>query len=479
MPEKLRIDDPYGHGGLYSKIERIWKDLPAGFSLRVKRTERFDPSAHLLYSPVEYFAEDISSLQPENLPNDDWVIDAFSGFVHGEFGREVQRPMPDAFGPLEVVNDAADDTPERYLERCESELVYGGILRGLDFRRLPSIHDGIYEVLTSPLLGNPANRRFLDKERFAKDINPSLQQHNRLQFILPGFPFKDQNIFRTESPPEHVDLGDIALLIRLHTLALAFFQIHPFGADWIILADGTAYSKALGIEPAQAVSYRENLREKRNRLNLQGTVTILDLLEVAKSTDGTSYKGRFEYHTQQISSILKRLVDSNERIRESFDVLTRGMSWNLATRQYIKRFSRREIWYAVTNYHPDVAGTNDPLAIEIRERSREAALYYGAFNLALRWHQIPQCLFPTTLRTTVHPKLGQIAVPSLGPVYPWNGIPIVHQGNFRANDISTHPWCEIRTEGRELVGHAQRVEFPPLYYTLLGKSNNSDGKERY
>jgi hypothetical protein len=392
----------------------------------------------------------------------------FSQFVLGEFGREVSRPTPDAFDPIEIIIDASDDIPRRYLQRCEAELVYGGIFRELKARNFKSIEEGLYRVLASHLLGNPANRRFISLAEFAARIGPSIKETKRLQFILPGFPFKDQNVFRTEAPPDHVDLGDIALLIRLHVLALAFFQIHPFGADWIVLSDGTAYAEALGVEPRQAVSYREKLLDKRNELNLQGTVTILDLDEVAKHSDGEHFKGRFQNRVIEIQSSLSRLIASLEEIRHTFAVLVRGISWNLATRHYAERFAREEIWQAVTSIGGDSPRGSSALTREIYERGRKAALYYSAYNLALRWHGIPQRVFPSALRATVHPKAGQVAVPSLGPVYPWNGIPIVLKGSFRANDLVVFPWCDWRRNRKRLLGHAEAANLAPLYYTSLG-----------
>lgn len=461
------IYEPHGHGKRYSKIERLWNEIPLGCSITQTRIERFDHVASLLYSPVEYLAEDISENLPTTLPPEDWLAESLTGFVLGEFSSENIRIRPSTFDPIEKISDASEDQINKYLENCESELVYGGILKGLNPREFRSIEEAIYLVLTSPILGNPINRRYLDSSAFASLIAPSVHEKKRLQFILPSFPFKDQNVFRTEAPPDHVDFGEIALMIRLHTLALAFFQIHPYGADWIILSDGASYANALGIDPNMAESYKENLRDIRNRLNLQGTVTILDLNKLAIFSDGEKSKGRFEFIQNGISDILGRMIYSREDVKNSFDVLTRGIIWNLSTREYLRDYSPEEIWNAVTCFSSQSPTTkNNKLCEIIYERGRKAAIYYAAYNLALRWLSIPNCIFPESIRATVHPKKNQVAVPSLGPVYPWNGIPIVHNMTYRANDVSTTTWCEIRKNGRELLGHSERPNSPPLFYTI-------------
>ena len=83
VPEKSVFDEPSGHGGRFSKIERIWNGLPSGYSVQVRRVERFDSVSNLLFSPVEYIAEDISTKLPEGLPDDNWVVDSFLNFVVG------------------------------------------------------------------------------------------------------------------------------------------------------------------------------------------------------------------------------------------------------------------------------------------------------------------------------------------------------------------------------------------------------------
>lgn len=464
--ETSQFNEPRGHGGRYSKIERIWSQLPAGHAIRIHRVERFDYLASLLYSPLMYVTEDISPSLPAHPPDEDWVASSFVQFVKGEFGTGATRLAPASFASVPIIADAANDIPEKYLSQCEAELVYGGILRGLEIHSHGSIEDDIFRVLASPILGNPSNARYWEPHMLKEMFGKSILEHKRLQFVIPSFPFKDQNVFRTEAPPDHIDLGDIALLVRLHTLALAFFQIHPFGADWIILADGLAYAQALGVDQIRAEAYRENLRDWRNRLNLQGTVTILDLNEVANHTDGKHFKGRFQQRVLEIRQLLDILIGNRSNINETFEILVRGMAWNLSTREYANHYSKEEIWAAVTSINNRTQVNSCALTKELRTLSEEAATYYAAFNLALQWNSIPQCIFPEAVRATVHAKPGQIAIPTLGTVYPWNGVPIVSKGTFRANDVQVSPICEVQKSGIKILGHAQRIEQPALYYTL-------------
>jgi hypothetical protein len=463
--KKFKLNEPSGQGGRYSKVERIFLEIPPGSSVKTQRVERFDYAASLLYSPVEYIIEDISPQLPNNFPDDEWITNELLHFIKGEFGSRFSRIRPDSFAPIQTVTDASFDVAHKYLEKCESELVYGGILQNVIVNRRGSFANAAYDVISAPLLGNPANSRCLDRESFVSSITPLINQHKRLQLIIPSFPFKDQNIFRTEALPDHVDLGEISLIIRLHTLSLAFFQIHPFGADWIILSDGVSYAKALGIEPKDAISYRENLRDIRNKLNLQGTVSILDLDEIAHFSDGEKYVGRFDNTVNEIAKRLSQLIRAHTNIEQSFSVLIRGIIWNLSTRSYEKKYSRDEIWESIANSDNVNIRENNALVKEIYDRGVNAALYYAAYNITLHYFDIPQCIFPQSFRGTVHPKKGQIAVPSLGDVYPWNGIPIILDETCHANDIVVAPWYSLRKKGYELLGHLERGNSSPLYYT--------------
>ena len=117
------------------------------------------------------------------------------------------------------------------------------------------------------------------------------------------------------------------MLIRLHTLALAIWQIYSFGAEWIIISDGISYASIFEIPIPKARYYQTRLRDYRNRLNLQETVHIIDLSEMTSRLTDTADLG-FEAVFRNILHILEQL-DNNGSISKTLRTLVHGIQWNI------------------------------------------------------------------------------------------------------------------------------------------------------
>ena len=293
----------------------------------------------------------------------------------------------------------------------------------------------MYEIMCNEHLGHKKNRKHVSEDAFRSQIEPLLLEHKRLTFVFPAFPFKDQNPFRTECPPDQPDLAELALLVRLHTLSLALYQVHPHGADWVLVCDGNAYADIFGVSNRSAEQYRQAIVSWRNRLNLQGTVSIIDLTDLAARINGGPLGeepfGPFE---QVQAAIMRAIIEvssgGDESIVQALGVLRRGMTWNLNLRDYLNRLTPEELWQVAKSIPRD----GEPAHVkrvrqEVQERSHNAAVRYAAFNLTLRHFDAFNSFLPYTVRATIHPKEGQLAVPSLGNVFPWNGVAVYRSDN--------------------------------------------------
>lgn len=451
---------------LYTTIERKWKETPPGYSFVAHKTERYDPSSGFFYAPTEYERIELDYCTDEP-PSQQWIHDAFIGFVRGEFGSTSTRGEY----PGQVEWKSRLSTSEKvfwkYRDRCESELLYSGLIDDLIQSAGTEMSQQLYALFTNPILGNKENLKFMNFNEFSSKVNPLIEQHDRLRIVLPSYPFKDQNTFRTEATPGHVDLGEIALMVRMHVLALAMFQVHPFGADWIIISDGLAYAPIFKVGIEDVIEYKERLLEIRNQLNIQGTVNFIDLKELTQKLQ--SHQAGFEIFDQtvrHIRNVIEGIVKSqNGSIYESFLVLVRGMKWNINTRTFSSLLGREDLWILVNT--PTVDNVPERLQShwrEFDEIGKNAAFEYAAFNLALRYHSALDRVLPNSLRATIHPKQGQIAVPSFGEVFPWNGVGVLRDENLGPTSVETWPLYKLFKQHPNAIPYLLHGQGPPLYY---------------
>lgn len=421
----------------------------------------------LFYSPIQYDAAPIDDVT-DAMPDDAWVASAFSKFVRGEFRERGSRgPMPSRLEPASM-KVTSSDIAYSYMEHCEKSLVYSGFLDGLLRSNAGDTAEQLYALLTHASLGDITNRKNLALTSFRADLEPLLARKVRLHFLVPSFPFKDQNIFRVNAPASHVDLADIALLIRLHILSLAMFQCHPYGADWVLVSDGPAYAEIFGVSQSDTMSYRKRLLEARQFLNIHGSISIIDLQEMTQRLrsrgNGTQIFAKTVEHLQARIEGMSRATSGD--IRNEFRVLVRGMKWNLNLKDLGCEWT--EEWWSILDVDEPtgLAASALKLWTETEHRANVAATKYAAFNLALRYHGVFKRFIPDGLRATIHPKHGELAVPQLGSVFPWNGVPVVEPLPIRHDSLSIDPLLRIKLRGRRLQPYIRDRDQAPFYYAL-------------
>jgi pyoverdine/dityrosine biosynthesis protein Dit1 len=455
--------EPTGHIADRSKFERIWEKIPAGCAFRRTRVERFDAENLVAYSPLEYSIEEIT---PISVEIDDAIIAKdIIDFVRDEFGT---KPQSDRFAREPAIVEEERFSPQLfadYLAEVEETFVYGPYLAGL---RPPRPLDGdtgqfVHRVLCDPRLGNAANCHNVDQRDFAKRVNASLLSQERLCFVLPAFPFKDQNPLRCPAPTDHVDIAEIGLLSQMHFLALAFFQGHPFGSDFIVLSDGNLYSSIFGVEKIEVERYIAKLRQWRNLLNLQGSVHVVDLEECIERLPAIELE-QFLWLKRRVSALLL----DEQRIAQSADLqralinLTNGMKRNLNSKGILAGASwdeKRSVFGGTP-----ITEKARRMSRDLDERARYAAASYAAMNVALRRHRVVDRMFQNAIRATIHPKPNQIALPRSGTVYPWNGVGVFDPGATFPERIKTRPFGELGDIGSQWISGYLPGEVHPSYY---------------
>lgn len=206
-------------------VERNWLLTPKGHALDQVRVERFDPVNALFHSPTEYVFPQLQNCEAV-LPDDDALDMMLEEFVRGEFGSQRTPEPPPSDWVIEDGERISMGDLKTYLATCENELVFSGITSGIITRSSGNIIAQIRDLFEHPLLGNLANKKY-NGPLLDKVLGDRLETKKRLCILVPGFPFKDQNIFRTQCDAGHVDLAEVALLVRLHLLSIAVFQVHP------------------------------------------------------------------------------------------------------------------------------------------------------------------------------------------------------------------------------------------------------------
>ena len=430
-------------------LEHAWSKVPAGHRVSLKRTDNYDPLTGLYHSPPEYVHIPVDH-HTFRITEDELVSRLF-GLVHPGLSDDDMPIQCPTLQTRERRNTISEDVLRRLLRNSESSLVFGGTIDNLveayrDDRALQ-----IQALLCHPLLGNRKNRDYVQHDDLSEVVSSCLHHRLPFQLVLPAFPFKDQNPFRTSSGPSHWDIGEAALLIRLHCIALGLNQLHPYDGECLILSDGIAYASIFGVRVAGAAEYLRGLRELRNTLNLQRTVHLIDLrfvmdkLDKSFTLDMTTGKiSGLRRIIQYFEDQLEALGRSNDQVAGQLSTLGQSMVWNLDTRDYIVRSGARELWRAMNPKCGRLDQASMELRRELSNRGWRAGLRYSAFSIALAATKFWPRVFPNSIRATVHGKPSQALIPKLGRGDPWNAVGVIEHSELGPASIRTLPLWKLR-----------------------------------
>ncbi len=449
MADNYSIVEPLGNRYSKSKLERYWKSFEGKYGLRTSRIIQFDPYASMSRCPVKYTLEKFELCQ--DIPNEKWIEDNLRLFIREE-AMSVVSDAPQKFLPK---IDGEIFLPDEYLENFLHNSEWENFLK-LELPKDDSYTEMarcIYGLLCNPQIGSSKNATNNDKDIFVSRVLPLLEQKKRLLFILPGFPFKDQNRFRVPYDASCVDFSEISFLIRLHNLIQALYQVHPFGAEALVLSDGRIYQDIFYIDPKDVDDYQWKLHDFRNKLNIQGDVSIIDLKDLIERADESGEVSR-------ITECIEEVISSRFKREEFFQGLVQGMKWNMNSRKLLKDYCDVDAWSIIRCCRNDI---KEDLLVTwdwYHKLAEEAATKYAATNLMLKWTNLLQKFFPESIRCTVHPKENQFA---LAMNYAWNGVAWSEKWPGNIKDISTVPFYTLEEHEIKLVKF--RSNHFPCFFT--------------
>lgn len=451
-------EEPFGHVGDQSKIERFLTSLPPGprLSFNRERAQRFDVASGMSYAPTVYVGRPFE-LEDEN-PPDDWVLEGFETFVRTEFSARPGQSQGVPPAPVVVEHRILPSSfIDEFLEASEDveRIAWPGTGDHQSMAR------SVYSLLCDPRVGSRRNAINNSEPEVTRHLQPVIAREERLLFVLPGFPFKDQNLFRVPFGADCPDLADISFLIRLHKLTQALYQVHPFGADVLVLTDGSLYADLFGVAQTDVSHYQRRLRSYRNDLNLQGTVSLFPIKDLLDGSPGDG--GKFKRTQGHIAALLER-IDTGKGPSGSMAALAQGMRRNMQTRTRLAGLDYEEAWDVVWGGPSSVINErNAALRRELDETVGRAAIEYASVNLALRWTRLLDLSFPGSIRGTVHAKPGQFALAGAGGAYAWNGVAWCKAGVPRSiDDVEVKPFSALG-DGRPVIAYEFQNGQPAFY----------------
>ena len=453
--------EPYGRTLTKSKFERYWDRFKGPFSLHWKRVPQYSVYSNMTHFPLRYTMRsfDLDS----NLPTNGWVLENLRDFIRTEFAEKnnLTSNFPDPW-PIKV--DEVIKVPNQFLDKFLVSSEWQNRLK----IKLPNkdsssgIAQCLYDLLCNPMIGSSRNRQNNDSQEFIQLITPTIEEKSRLLFVIPGFPFKDQNRFRVPFSGDMPDIGEISFMIRLFNLTQAMYQVHPYGVDVVVLSDGELYRDIFGVSDETISSYKNYLIAYRKYLNIQGGLSFICLKELINRSSDKSIAWDIVCF---IKECIKKILKSDDReIIELFQVLISGMKWNLDTRTYLKELNDEVCWNLMRSPVCAIDKKYRSLWYDVENKAHGAALEYASINLMLRWTRLIYKFFPSAIRGTVHPKPGQFALFGTGGSFAWNGVATSRRWPKNIDDIRIIPYMSLNKFPivRQVIFQDSGL---PLFYT--------------
>ena len=445
------VVEPFGNKSQQSKLERYWDSFYGSYGLRTNRILQFDPYASMSRGPIEYLLSPF--VHNGELPDEEWIEKNFELFVREEF----DRPDNTITSPKMPIIKEEIMINEEYLSDFIRNSEWENIVK-VELPKNNTVDEMarcIFKLLCNPQIGSAQNKKNNKLNDFITQIRPLLENRKRLLFVLPGFPFKDQNRFRVPDDynAENVDFSEISFLVRLHNLIQTLYQVHPFGADALVLSDGRLYQDIFYVSENEVEEYQWRLQYYRNKLNLQGDVSIIDLKEMIERADSNKAMTK-------IISNLESAIRENFSATNSFVSLVQGMKWNMNSKMLLSHLNDSDAWAVIKLQRNQInQGLYDEWD-EYNNKAIESAIKYAAVNLMLKWTDLIKRFFPESIRCTVHPKTDQFAL--LGN-YAWNCVAWAEKWPRSIRDIKTQPYHSLENQEEVYLVRIHSTKYPCFF----------------
>lgn len=445
-------DEPFGHLTSETKLERYWAQDAGMTSLTRRRTLRFDAHSCSTYSPTEYISTPFNIRS--DFPDDTWIKTALREFVRTEFSDRKKSASPTDRLPPEIdeveVSHSFLDALVRNTASEVSEIV-SELSSASESNDPEEMAQQIFRLLCDPRIGSRLNEEHVDRESFIRKIAASISAQERLLLVLLGFPFKDQNMLRVADEPDRPDVGEIAFLMRLFRITQAIYQLHPYGADVVVLTDGLLYGRIFGVSDVHVHRYLANLKFVRSELNLQGAVSFISLSDLIERTDGAtsshdmpSLASAIKDH---IEARLRFIFENDGDLRSAFGNLISAMRWNYNSKELLRNLSAHDSFTVMTSDASEMPRHLLGHFSSLQAVASSAAFLYAATNLMLRWTELVSKFFPDAIRCTVHAKPGQFCISRSGASFPWNGVAWADEWPISIDDFDVRPFSSLGQHG--------------------------------
>lgn len=378
------------------------------------------------------------------------IVEALASMVRDEAGGRQEGAVPVPDNNIEVVTD---DLVFDLLAQYETQIAFGERTEAiLEDNNLSTPEQKIAALLADPKIGNRRNSDPRTVQEIKRGLDAALSNNSPLVFLLPAFPFKDQNPFRSDLPATIPDLGEIALLIHLHCLAMAMNQVFRHDVLWLIVSDGTVYEEIFGVELGSGRNYVATLADWRTRLNLSSSIHFIDLQDVV-----SRYDHKFRNQPDRMFSTIENRIRNffyasttgaqkeGSAVANNLAELARGMLWNRNSSN--NEYEEQELWdvHVKACNKEQLPQPLHALADHLWGEAMETAIQYASFNLASKYTNLLSGFMPYAIRATSHPKPGQVAIPRDTGVSPWNGLALYERRASSAARVRSFPLCQLGT----------------------------------
>lgn len=467
--KKFSLAEPYGHYSHETKIERFWNSFWGAFSIGRTKITQYSQYAGMTHIVGKY------ELTPFSLstdyPEESWIIDNLKSFVRTEFDEKGIGPNPSfPVGWPAAVEEEIDFSSHNFDNFIlQSEWSNRKIQLELPKDDSPQeIAKSIYSFLCNPYIGSSKNQANNNESEFIKQLLPTIIEKKRLLFVLPAFPFKDQNRFRVPYDADTPDFSEISFMLRLSNITEIIYQVYPQGSDIVILTDGDLYKDIFGISDQDISKYLSKLIEYRYNMNIQGAVSFISLKEMIDRSSDTSLAWHIkDYIKKQLIEIFN---NREAELKNIFNILVSAMKWNIENRNSLKDYDDETCWKILRWEKDSIDSQYQKIWQETHERAFDAALEYASVNLMLRWTKLISLFFPDSIRATIHPKKNQFALSS-GRTYAWNGVAFSKHFPKSIDDIEVKPLLSI-LEKKPLYKVKFKASSLPCFYTTMPKRVN-------
>ncbi len=467
----IHIDERGGSLGNKTNLERLWDSIDGPYSVRTKRNTVFAPHSHMTSTMLQYELTPFS-ISDKDSPDLWWVRENALSFIRNESPSLLRSEISET-SDIDLENKYIDAS---FLDDFIDASAWTNKIRipvPKNYLDEEDVATSIYNnVLTRDnIVGSNKNAENNKLEEFRDQVKPTLMNKGRLMFLIPGMPFKDQNLFRTPHlyDVDTPDLCEIAFFVKLDNIVESIYQVCPFGTDMVILSDGELYADIFHVETDKVKRYLERVIDYRNKLNYHGSLSILNLKEMINrvSPNGEAWK-----IVDSIQQQIKTLLLDDEVFSKSFDNLIRGMKWNLNSKKLLKSIPRDICLKILKDDKESLPEEYHDIWNQYHIIAHESAIKYCSRNLMLRWTDLLRLYFPEAIRGTMHPKENQFALSA--DCFPWNGVAYSEKWPESIDDIKVKSFSSIVNKKNLKLICFKDTHFPCCFTIAEGKTRNID-----